>query len=408
MSSTDVSCAAAKSSRTRVMLPTRAVSCSGEYRARLGSLSTSSCDEQVLVDVRGIERRDRGAAPLLPVAHEAHVDLDADRGATFEQREPQPRKPCGHSPQEQRLGQRAARCGEVADLVEDEVGDRRAVARADARGVRAEGKAEVDRFGPHRVVVVRAVDAEGVDPSPRVPLFNPDVDPRIVGRPRRTRQRTVYVAGDQRHLRSERFGVPQRGDRFVGSVHRNERGNGEPVTVGPVLLGHELVVETAQRHALLVVGELEQSDARGRIQHREIDPGLAEALVVPLRRRHRGVVLGARRYVPRVREHAALAAVVPMRGLRSRVCDRRFPAGARRGHGLGRSRGTRASVRRCVRHRRSPGDPTASGYEPSGSATPGHSTWLSPCSIRHARLSGPQLTAISQSQGWLRVFNTGS
>ena len=102
----------------------------------------------------------------------------------------------------------------------------------------------------------------------------------------------------------------ERGDRLVGRVHRDQRGDGEPIAVRLVLLGHELVVQAADGDALLLVVDLQQRDPHRRVQHREVDAGLAEALVVPLRRRHRGVVLGGRRHVPRVGEDAAFTALL--------------------------------------------------------------------------------------------------
>ena len=72
----------------------------------------------------------------------------------------------------------------------------------------------------------------------------------------------------------------------------------EAVAVRPVLLGHELVVETAQRDPYLVVEQLQQRDPDGRVEHGEVDARLAQALVVAGRGADRGVVLGARRDVP--------------------------------------------------------------------------------------------------------------
>ena len=222
----------------------------------------------------GVEPGDRRAPALEPIADQAHVDLHPDRGTAFLQRDPELGEAGGDPAEEQRLGQGGARGGEVTDLVEHEVRDRGAVAGADPGGVRGDRQAQLDRLGPHRVVVVDAVDPEGVDPSVRLPLDDADVGPGIVRRPRLPGQRPVHVARDQRDLRPECLDVLEGGDGLGGRVHRDQRGDGEAVAVRPVLLGQELVVHAAQGDAFLFVVHLHQRVPEARVQHREVDPRL--------------------------------------------------------------------------------------------------------------------------------------
>jgi hypothetical protein len=104
--------------------------------------------------------------------------------------------------------------------------------------------------------------------------------------------------------------VLERGDRLLGRVHGDQRGDGEAIAVGAVLLRQELVVDPTQGDAFLLVVDLHQRVAEARVQHREVDPGFTEAIVVAPRRRHRRVVVRLRRHVPRVRQHPTGAALL--------------------------------------------------------------------------------------------------
>ena len=72
----------------------------------------------------------------------------------------------GHPAEEQRLAQPVHPLGEEADVVEDVAADRGEGVRRDVADAAVEdgGEAAVAQRGPHRVVVVGAVEAEGVEP----------------------------------------------------------------------------------------------------------------------------------------------------------------------------------------------------------------------------------------------------
>ena len=92
---------------------------------------------------------------------------------------------------------------------------------------------------------------------------------------------------------------------LLGGVHRDQGGDRETVAVGPVLIGHELVVEPAQGRPRLVVECLQQGDAHGGVEHGEVDPRLAQPFVVASGGADRRVVLRTGRHVPRGGEEPA-------------------------------------------------------------------------------------------------------
>ena len=113
-------------------------------------------------------RRMRRAVALLPVADEVGVERRRPRHAAFEEPEVEVGEAAGHAAEEQRLGQRVLALGEHAEVVVDVARDRRAVppARSTRSGTRATTPSS-RHFCPHRVVVVRAVEAEGVESTAR-------------------------------------------------------------------------------------------------------------------------------------------------------------------------------------------------------------------------------------------------
>ena len=244
-----------------------------------------------------VETTDHRGVALPPGVHQRHEDLHAHVASPFEDRDAQLGEPVGDAAEEERLGQRAAGRGEVPDLVVEVIGDRLPVAEADARRMRGERHAELDGPGPERVVVVGAVEAERVDPTAREPRR--DLEVVAAGA---LAQRPPDVAGHEADLGAQTLGVLEPGDRLFGGVGGDDRGHGEPVAVGAVLLGHELVVEPAQRDPRFVVGEPVDHQAHRGIEHREVDPRLAEPLVVARGQGHVGEVLGLGRRVPRRRE----------------------------------------------------------------------------------------------------------
>src|SRR5689334_25406407 len=88
--------------------------------------------------------------------------LSGPADAAFEEGEAQLGEAPGDAAEEDRLRNRMAGCGEMADMVVDEI--RRRVPQALAAGRAMEGRrdAELDAFLPDRVVVVLAVDSQHV------------------------------------------------------------------------------------------------------------------------------------------------------------------------------------------------------------------------------------------------------
>src|SRR5258708_5353120 len=85
--------------------------------------------------------------------------------AAFEEREPQARKAARHATDEKGFRDGVARPAEMADMVVNEIADR--VAQAEVRRCRMKGRriAELFALAPDRIVVVKAVDTEHVEPA---------------------------------------------------------------------------------------------------------------------------------------------------------------------------------------------------------------------------------------------------
>src|SRR3989442_5080294 len=103
-----------------------------------------------------------GAAPL-PVLDQVAEQLAAPADAALEEREAQIGEAPGHAAEEQRLSDVVTGRGEVADVVESEVG--RAVALAIGAAASMEGRRDTKLAAllPERVVVVVAVEAELIE-----------------------------------------------------------------------------------------------------------------------------------------------------------------------------------------------------------------------------------------------------
>src|SRR5690348_11149171 len=87
-------------------------------------------------------------------------ELAGPAGAAFEEPEAQLGEAPRHASEEDRLGDRMAGGGEMADMVEGEVARPIAQTETAAAGVESRRDLEFQAFAPDRVVVVVAVDAE--------------------------------------------------------------------------------------------------------------------------------------------------------------------------------------------------------------------------------------------------------
>ena len=228
MSSTDVICAAGEVVWRPWVHPT-----TGDPRACNARqwIVGEELREPIPIERSRVEPCQGLAVALLPCVDQAVEEAHPLGDAPLEQGDAQVGEAAGHATEEQGFGQRPPSGGEVPDLVVDEVGCRGAVAEPDPGGVRRQRQLQLDRLGPHRVVVVDAVDAEGVHPPAHVPLGDPERHPGIVGRPRVSSHRAMHMARDQPDLGAQLLGVHQCGNRLLGCVHRDQGRHGEPVAV---------------------------------------------------------------------------------------------------------------------------------------------------------------------------------
>ena len=244
--------------------------------------------------------------------------------------------------EEQRLRDRLVALREPADLVVLVARDRRVRPPADRARVERRRDAELDALRPHRVVVVRAVDAEAVlveDEVREVGVLACEVG-----------HRAQHVAREHERLEPERGRELELLDRFVGRVHRDHAGRDHAITEPGEHLGVVEVVRARRRAPQLVVAHARQRDhlqAGARVDDREVEADLVESLVEQARQ-HGGAaverVLG--RYRPPHRYRRAVVDRAPRascgtcagRGSRARSTARACPvrrprAGTRRAPG---------------------------------------------------------------------------
>ena len=125
---------------------------------------------------------------------------------------------------------------------------------------------------PHRIVVVRAVDPDHVEPLGelgRVRLLLGDGG-----------HRPAHEAAEHHHLVAELARrVVQLLDRLRGRVHRDDRGRHDPVRVLAELVGGEHVVGAADRAAQPRVLHTMEREPGGRIHDAQVDAELVQPLV---------------------------------------------------------------------------------------------------------------------------------
>src|SRR5206468_220693 len=103
------------------------------------------------------------AVALLPVADQLGIEAAGPGDPTFKEREAQAGETTGYAAEEGRFAHRLGGVGEVADVVVNEVRRRVATGITAALAVGHDRDLELGATLPERVVVMRAVDAEGID-----------------------------------------------------------------------------------------------------------------------------------------------------------------------------------------------------------------------------------------------------
>ena len=162
--------------------------------------------------------------------------------------------------------------GEMADMVEGEVGRAVALAVAAAAGMEGRRDAELAAFLPQRVVIVLAVEAELVEAL--------GIAGEVGGGPLGVRERPAHAAAEHADLRAELLGDELKFlDRLVRRVHRDHRDRGQPVAeVLEIIVGDD--VEAADHRAPgRVVGDARDAEPGGRVDDAEIDAELVEPVV---------------------------------------------------------------------------------------------------------------------------------
>ena len=144
------------------------------------------------------------------------------------------------------------------------------------------GDAQLDALRPHRVVVVRAVDAEAVLVEREVHDF------RVLALD--FRNRAQHVTREHEGLEPKAGRELKFLDRFFGRVHRDHADAGHAVFETGEHVGVVEVVRTGRRPAQFVVAHARQRDhleAEARVDDRVVEADLVEALVQQPRQ-HRG------------------------------------------------------------------------------------------------------------------------
>jgi hypothetical protein len=190
-----------------------------------------------------------------------------------------------HAADDEGLGEGVAGGSEVADVVVGEVVDGLAPVPAHAAGVRGHRHLQLEALRPEGVVVVGAVQREGVDDLARV---------RGIGhRPRRRRHRPLHVVGDHDDLHAQlAHRVGGFLDGLLRSVDRDHRGGGDAGTIGREHLRVHPVHRARAGAAQLLVGIAHVEETQGGVEQAEVDAEVVQPLVEEARDHGGGAVEG--------------------------------------------------------------------------------------------------------------------
>ena len=252
----------------------------GTQRARrrnhvgpIAAVAFEVLQELVAVDAFGrLEILHARAVALFPMAHEVAQQRCGPRDAALEKAKVEIGEPSRDAAHDQRLGRRVMALAEHADVVVDVARDRAAVGPTHRRGMKTRRDVEFTALGPHRVVVVLAVVAEGVGPQrPRR-----EVGVLLGNRGHRSLHEVRHHDGLEPELPDR---VLELGDGLFWRMHR-DLGDGDHA-IGE--LGKQLGVESVERAtrpaAVVFGGEMGKQQADARIDHTEVHAQFVEAVV---------------------------------------------------------------------------------------------------------------------------------
>src|SRR5262245_16533405 len=274
-----------------------------------------------------------GAAPF-PMFDQVAEELAAPAYAALEKSEAEIGKTPRHAAQEQRLRHGVAARGEMADMVEGEVGRAVALAVAAAAGMERRGDPEFAAFLPQWVVIVFAVQAELVEA-----LGEPDdVGVGAFGRLERAANAAAEHADSCAELLHDELELL---DRLLRRMDWNDGGRGEPVLEPFEEIEGDDVEAVDYGAPGRVVGNAWDAEPGGRVDDAVIEPQLVEP-VVEQTRQHRGRAVESVRRLPAPETfHPDVARRALHRGQPERVGDATLrlqkPVGAEIADGLAHS-----------------------------------------------------------------------
>ena len=200
---------------------------------------------------------------------EAHLTGPAH--AAFHEPEIEPWVASHETTQENAPREGVVRFGEVADVVVGEVADGGAIRPADAACVLGHGHAEVDAPLPQRLVVIGAVEGDGI----AVPGGLLRIDSL-----RRARDRPLLVSPQHDRFESQ---PPDRVFQLLDSFVRRTRGQDsyrrKPCGKRREHVSRHHVVGTSRGPLQIILDYAVDGEAEARIDQREVDAQFGQALV---------------------------------------------------------------------------------------------------------------------------------
>ena len=235
--------------------------------------------ELLTIELGRVVQTECVAVSFLEMADEVTAERRGPCDPAFEEREPQFREAGHYATEQQRATQRLARGAERSDVVRDIARRRRAAAPTHAGGVERGRHVELHEAAPQRVVVVRAVEAEGIDPA---------CTPRQV----LARDRAVHEAGAHDRAQPECLDrVLEHLDRLVGRVRGHDGNRLEPVPETGVRLRVIGVERACGRDAQVGVVEAHHGESVGGVADGDVDAEFVEPFVQERREHRAGAVV---------------------------------------------------------------------------------------------------------------------